>query len=125
MSFHTMVDDSEPADQFGFACRFLALMKQLIPSGLDWIDLEGEDINKITLIMTQYCNDRNFFRTNGGWLGLGPRCMRPDDLLVVLHGGSMLYILFMRDCYVASIARGEAYDLIGTDGIEARVFDLI
>lgn len=84
--------------------------------------------------MTLYCNDRRIFRTNKGWMGLGPRCMRPDDLLVVLDGGPMPYILrpadagkflFMGDCYVSNIARGEVYRLIGTDGIEEGVFELI
>lgn len=135
MDFYTMVDDLEKAEQFKFLRCFLAFMKQLIPSGLDWIDLEGADSGVFIRMMTLYCNDRKLFRTSKGWLGLGPRCMRPDDSLVVLDGGPMPYILrptegtnqflFMGDCYVSAIRRGEVYDLVGTDGIEKRVFDLV
>lgn len=134
MGLHAMVDDLTKPEQFHFLCCFLATIKQFIPSGLDWIDLEGANVDVFQGLMTLYCHDRRLFRTKRGWLGLGPRCMRPDDLLVVLHGGPMPYILrpagdgkflFMGECYVSAIARGEVYDIAGTDGIEERVFNLI
>lgn len=135
MGFHAMVDDLEKADQFEFLRCVLVFMKQLIPSGLDGVDLEGANVDVFTGLMTLYCNDRKLSRTNKRWLRLRPRCTRPADLLVMLGGGPMPYIvrptkdtnqfLYIGDCYVSAFGIGEVYGLVGTNGIEERLFDLI
>jgi hypothetical protein len=39
------------------------------------------------------CNSRAFFLTKGGYIGIGPRWMRPNDRVVILYGGKTPYIL--------------------------------
>jgi hypothetical protein len=62
-----------------------------------------------------YCSDRRVFYTENSSYGLGPRCMRPDDVVVVLYRSNTPYILrpqgnsylFMGQAYVDEIMNGE------------------
>jgi hypothetical protein len=130
-----MVDDQDVNSQALFLRNFLATMRQYFPGEIDGINFEGTNVELFCHTMMLYCHDRRIFVTKKGWVGLGPRCMRPGDVLVVLDGGPMPYILrptgdgdqywFMGECYVSIIARGEVYDVIGQEGIEERVFDMV
>jgi hypothetical protein len=89
---------------------------------------------RLFLDLTRYgCSLRRIFRTRRGYLGLGPACMREGDLVVVLDGGQVPYILrpladskyaFMGECFVYAIRNREAYNMIGKDGVKRRTFEL-
>ena len=65
---------------------------------------------------TDYCIDRRFFVTGSGRVGIGPRCMQPEDIVVVLRGGKWPFILrkkgdgywLLGAAYVHGIMDGEA-----------------
>ncbi|KAJ8106822.1 hypothetical protein OPT61_g9288 [Boeremia exigua] len=81
-------------------------------------------------------SSRRAFDTEKGWVGIGPVCMEPGDVVAVFHGGVSPYVLrpvqgrpdhhyLMGDCYIHNLAGGGAYKMLGTDGVEERVFKLI
>ena len=69
---------------------------------------------------------RKFFRTKKGFIGLGPRSMRQGDLVCILHGGRVPFILrkegshyrLVGESYVHGIMEGEAM----TKDAEVREF---
>jgi len=67
----------------------------------------------------RHCIPRRFFRTANGSLGLGPAIMEEGDIVCVLFGGVMSYILrpseegrylFLGDCYVRDVMNGEVVE---------------
>ncbi|KAF3045512.1 hypothetical protein E8E12_008825 [Didymella heteroderae] len=134
---HNLVDERDEYARRHFLRSFLATAKGMLPNELMWFEEKGleSSVEIYRGLSAKYCHDRRLFRTSKGWLGLGPRCMRPNDRLVCLDGGPVPYILrptdhpncfwFMGECYVYAIARGEAYDMAGNEGVEERVFDLV
>jgi len=77
-----------------------------------------------------YCMGRRFFVTGAGRLGIGPRCMQPGDVIVVLRGGSKPFILrkksdgywLLGEAYVHGIMDGEAVQLHKARGGSEEVF---
>ncbi|KAL2059835.1 hypothetical protein VTL71DRAFT_9990 [Oculimacula yallundae] len=65
-----------------------------------------------------YCSNRRFFRCDSGRLGWGPDKMREGDVVGILHGASIPFILrpvgnrfeVIGDAYVHGIMGGEAMD---------------
>ncbi|KAK0109687.1 hypothetical protein ONS95_002366 [Cadophora gregata] len=63
-----------------------------------------------------YCSERQLFITRQGYLGLGPKGIRPEDTVCILFGGDTPYILrkkdtcwkFVGECYVYGLMKGEA-----------------
>lgn len=63
------------------------------------------------------CRGRRFFRTTGGAFGLGPASASIGDVVCVLQGGKVPYVLradgdsfhFLGECYVDEIMRGELF----------------
>ena len=76
------------------------------------------------------CQDRRFFVTAAGRTGLGPRCMQPEDVVVVLRGGFSPFILrkkadsywLIGEAYVHGIMYGEAVQLDRSRGGSEMVF---
>jgi hypothetical protein len=79
-------------------------------------DHGNADISKEGL--WRFCTHRSAFMTKSGKLGLGPGAVRKGDLLVVLWGGQVPYILrrgtegeawynFVGECYVDGLMNGE------------------
>ncbi|KAH7388923.1 heterokaryon incompatibility protein-domain-containing protein [Cadophora sp. MPI-SDFR-AT-0126] len=71
-----------------------------------------------------YCNNRRFFRCEGGRLGWGPDQVREGDVICILHGAMVPFVLrsvgqdrfeIIGDAYVHGIMDGEAMSL---DGVE-------
>jgi hypothetical protein len=71
--------------------------------------------------------NRRLFTTASGHLGLGPSTMEPKDVIAVLFGGKVPFVLrplgngqwrFIGPCYVHGIMKGEALD--GEEGDESR-----
>jgi hypothetical protein len=80
------------------------------------------------------CHPRRIFRTSTGYLGLGPGCMQKGDVVVVLDGGKVPYMLrprtgsqyaFLGECYVYAIRNGEAYDMAEKRGVGRQMFSLV
>ncbi|KAJ8116605.1 hypothetical protein OPT61_g2010 [Boeremia exigua] len=95
-----------------------------------WVQDASSYENKVKL----YAHNRRLFRTDRRWVGLGPACMRKGDRIAVMTGGRTPFVLrpagngqyyFMGECYTYDIARGEAYDILGKEGIKERMFELI
>jgi hypothetical protein len=65
---------------------------------------------------------RRIFHCEDGTIGLGPAAMRPGDVIVVLFGGIVPYVLrprsksgwqFVGECFVPSMMQGEAVEAAG------------
>ena len=79
------------------------------------------------------CEQRRLFWTERGSYGLGPHCMWPGDIVVVLYGGNTPYVLrprrdeyvFMGQAYVDEIMNGEIFQGPAVDIPEEQTFCLI
>ena len=77
-----------------------------------------------------YCLDRRFLVTSAGHVGIGPRCMQHEDVVVVLRGGKLPLILRKKGdgywvigaAYVHGIMDGEAVQLHKARGGSEEVF---
>lgn len=77
-----------------------------------------------------WCRDRRFFVTAAGYMGLGPRCMQPEDTVVILRGGRTPFILRKKAdgywligvAHVHGIMYGEAVELDKRRGGSEMVF---
>jgi hypothetical protein len=57
------------------------------------------------------CNSRTFFLTEGGYIGIGPLWMKPNDKVVILYGGKTPYILRDEtDSELVPISTGKGLD---------------
>jgi hypothetical protein len=54
---------------------------------------ELEDMKQVNDAVIDHCTNRPFFSTKRGFLGLGPREMRPTDIVVVVHRSTLPLIL--------------------------------
>ena len=82
----------------------------------------GGDATRFAEIAVQYCECRRLFLTMNGYLGLGPDTLQEGDVLCVLGGGDVPYILrpvksndyskmkylLVGECYVDGLMSGEA-----------------
>lgn len=89
----------------------------------------GGDANRFAETAMQYCECRRLFLTMNGYLGLGPDTLREGDVLCVLGGGDMPFILrpmkqqdsferqylFIGECYVEGLMQGQAVKHLDTE----------
>lgn len=77
--------------------------------------------------------NRSMFTSSKGYMGLGPRSLRPKDVIVVLFGGKLPYILrpiehgrfrFVGEAYVHGIMEGEALKPFLNQQIQSTKFRL-
>lgn len=104
---------------------FLKAMKPEVLGTPDEEDLARATANANSLWKRLDC--WRAFRTSNGWLGLGPWCMRPGDVVAVFDGGDAPYILrpvqdasktlyhLMGECFIHNLTDGKAYEMIGQD----------
>ena len=79
-----------------------------------------------------HCTKRRFFVTAAGHMGLGPRCMQPEDIVVVLRGGRKPFVLrkkvdgywLLGEAYVHGVMDGEAVQLHKARGGAEQVFHI-
>jgi hypothetical protein len=89
------------------------------------------------------CNDSCFFSTRGGLVGLSPTSARVGDILVVLYGGPVPYVLrelpdshrdteglakryeFVGECYLESYMDGRGIRDNEQQGLQTEIFSLI
>jgi len=76
---------------------------------------------------------RKFYTTENGSMGIGPPAMRGGDVVCVLFGGTLPYILrpiaggeylFVGDCYIDGFMNGEAINKWETGELAAEWFPL-
>jgi len=80
----------------------------------------------------EYCMDRRFFVTGAGRVGIGPRCMQPGDIVVVLRRGWHPFVLRKKSdgywligaAYVHGIMDGEAVQSHKARGGSEEVFQV-
>lgn len=80
-----------------------------------------------------HCRQRRMFWTIEGSLGLGPQCMRVNDIVVILYGGDLPYVLrprgdkylFMGPAYINNIMHGEVIDDLRAGKRQEQTFCLI
>lgn len=95
-----------------------------------WVQVSGETFNSSILaaaragtaerflIAASDCWDRRLFLTRNGYVGLGPEALREHDLLFILAGGPVPYVLraadqhyqFVGESYVYGMMKGEAVE---------------
>jgi hypothetical protein len=77
--------------------------------------------------------NRIFARTKKGYYVLGPKVMKEGDVVCVLYGGKMPfvlrpwghYFLLVGECYVHGLMNGEAMDMLERKDLAEEVFDLV
>jgi hypothetical protein len=90
-----------------------------------------EIVDQYVSIAVAACENRRFFSTEAGLLGLGFSTVRPGDCVVVFPGLDVPLILreelgtgyrIISDSYVQSIMYGETKDDVGLDGFALKEF---
>ncbi|KAH6648824.1 HET domain protein [Truncatella angustata] len=67
--------------------------QDLLPSGVSNFEQAMGDADSYHRGSWSMLLNRRLYRTRAGWLGLGPNAMRDGDILVVLYGGSLPFVL--------------------------------
>ncbi|KAK1764198.1 heterokaryon incompatibility protein-domain-containing protein [Phialemonium atrogriseum] len=130
----------ETEERLQFFADYIAYIQHLLgnstvrPGALDpsSVSFDGGDRQRYKVAASRACDQRRFFKTTRGNYGLGPACMRESDVLVVLHGGSVPYILrpvrdrfrFLGEAYADDIMHGEAFGELSDQCSEERAFNL-
>ncbi|KAF2808586.1 uncharacterized protein BDZ99DRAFT_390923 [Mytilinidion resinicola] len=78
------------------------------------------------------CMDRRFFLTKDDRMGIGPRTMKEGDIIAVLFGGKVPFVLrplgtryrFIGECYVPGLMKGEAVEQWRAGSFEPEIFEL-
>lgn len=110
--------------------------------GQDWLNslvhidpssaLDGLSRHGYTAMQLQKAGGSQYIETDGGRLGLAPRCALPGDVIAVLKGYSMPVVIrktgdhytFIGACYVLGYMEGEARTLVdqGIEKVEVLEF---
>jgi len=80
----------------------------------------------------QACVNRRFFVTKNGLMGVGPDGMKEGDIIGILFGGRVPYVLrpvgdgfrFVGECYVSGLMNGEAVQT-WKKGSKKYIFELL
>lgn len=90
-------------------------------------------VEQFHTVMVRMCRGRRFFITRDGLIGLGPELMKERDILVVLFGGKVPFILrpieggyrLIGDCYSPQLMEGEAVKRWADKGRPTKFFDIL
>ncbi|KAH7414426.1 heterokaryon incompatibility protein-domain-containing protein [Phaeosphaeria sp. MPI-PUGE-AT-0046c] len=125
------IPDSDRGRRF-MTCFYSFVRKLGLPDFKN--DAAHDDSEPYSMRAGVMCGSRRIFRTFGGCLGLGPGCMEAGDLVVVLDGGKVPYVLrplggpkyaFMGECFVYAIRNGEACAMAEKYGLPKQKFELV
>lgn len=80
-------------------------------------DAEGL-ADKFRDVPMRFCDNRNFFVAGNRYVGLGPDLIQEGDIVAILYGGRVPYILrpegdhylLVGEAYVYGIMNGEEFD---------------
>lgn len=104
------------------------ILRQTLSSG---IDSNSDGSNQLVELFERTCNNRRFFNTSTGYLGIGPNISQPGDVVVVFQGCRAPIILrpceqahysVIGESYVYGIMNGEAF--IHEERSESELFVL-
>lgn len=78
--------------------------------------LRDVDSGRFHQAFARACTDRRFFVTKEGRMGIGPDALKEGDIVTVLFGGNVPYVLrrtgskyrFIGECYVPDLMSGES-----------------
>ncbi|OAG09459.1 uncharacterized protein CC84DRAFT_1082351 [Paraphaeosphaeria sporulosa] len=113
--------------------RVMHRLAQLDCDGTEGRFGHDDDSKTFELGAYKHVRQRRMFWTSEGSLGLGPQCMRVDDIVVILYGGNMPYVLrprgdrflFMGPAYIDNIMHGEVIDDLRAGMMQEQTFCLI
>ncbi|KAJ4299110.1 hypothetical protein N0V90_004354 [Kalmusia sp. IMI 367209] len=130
------LEDLDAATRDKYLPAFERVMHRL--AQLDCDGTEGkfghdDDSKTFELDAYRHVRQRRMFWTSKGSLGLGPQCMCVDDIVVILYGGNMPYVLrprgdrflFMGPAYIDNIMHGEVIDDLRAGKMQEQTFCLI
>jgi hypothetical protein len=91
------------------------------------------DADRYNQSASNACKARKLFFTKGGRIGLGPMAMQEGDLLSVLFGGKVPFVLradedsfrLVGECYVFDLMGGEAISLMQEDLKGMTLFNIV
>ncbi|KAF5013205.1 hypothetical protein FDECE_784 [Fusarium decemcellulare] len=127
--FRESLSSLDPGNgDFEFVTRFLETLRTVSSA-------EFESGRKFQLLYeVRSADKRKFFITPTGYMGIGPPCMEPTDIVCVLFGGSTPYVvrptstegeyLFVGECYVHGLMDGEALDMYERGELTEQWFSL-
>lgn len=109
------------------------LPKRTLTQHLNWPLKHSPDSGRFHEIFVRACVDRRFFITHAGRMGIGPDVMRQGDIVTVLFGGKVPYLLrpvasgykFLGECYVPDLMHGEAVGAWKKAGSKRKFFGLL
>ena len=98
-----------------------------------WTVLPKPDSGRFHEAFVRACNDRRFFVTKKGYMGMAPESTKEGDLVAIIFGGKVPYIIrstengyrFIGDCYVPGLMKGEAVDEWREQGKKQQLFQLV
>jgi hypothetical protein len=91
----------------------------------DWKGYEQNGMN--------FCFGRSFFTMKGGYMGLGPNTLEEDDIVVLLYGGDVPYVLRPRseggyvlvgEGYVHGVMLGELMPKLAAGEYEEKIWEI-
>ena len=91
----------------------------------DWKGYEQNGMN--------FCFGRSYFTMQGGYMGLGPNTLEENDLVVLLYGGDIPYILRPREeggyvlvgeAYVHGVMLGEIMPKVDAGEFEEKIWEI-
>jgi hypothetical protein len=96
-------------------------------------DLEHKVAGDYNEALWRRCRNRRFFISKTGYIGTGPKVMQPSDLVVVLYGSTVPFILrphtetymLIGQAYVDGIMFGEAVEAHKAAGNEDVMYSLM
>ena len=114
------LDEQQRSKFYADCLAFIEHIHQYTGQTLPTLDLPGNfegDWRRYAGGVRYACRGRRLLRTTGGSLGLGPACTSKGDLVCVLQGGKVPYVLrpagnsfhFLGECYIDNIMRGELF----------------
>ncbi|KAH3954369.1 hypothetical protein HBI56_046650 [Parastagonospora nodorum] len=100
---------------------------------LKYLMQKRSDPGRFHEVFVQACVDRRFFVTKNGLMGVGPDGMNEGDVIGILFGGRVPYVLrpvddgfrFVGECYVSGLMNGEAVQTWKDEGSKKHVFELV
>ncbi|KAI0839750.1 heterokaryon incompatibility protein-domain-containing protein [Hypoxylon sp. FL0890] len=117
--------------QFGGGIPVSGLSRKWKLPGAIW---NSSNSGRFHETFTRVCLHRRFFVTTGNLMGIGPETMERDDIIVVLFGGEIPYVVrelgegkhsFIGECYVPGLMAGEAVARWKESGHKAEFFNLV
>jgi hypothetical protein len=108
------------ADEKYFMAEYNTFVQYTQDRAESYVDY-SEGTNTFVNLVCNAVAGRRFFVTEQGMLGLGPRTMKEGDIIAVLFGGSVPFVLrpvkegrhwrLVGDCYVHDIMDGQAVEI--------------